>query len=613
MRQTTFQGVVPKVRTEKLAPNFASNAENCLLHSGAIVPLKGLRRRGRTIDTLGKILTEAPESLYRIGDIDLGFTTFTAVAEDPLHIGADDAFLFVENGYLYRSNSRWLTDGEGPVPLGIDPPCTAPVPIALDTACPELELEPLCWAPPYSDDAECENTLAPQVIAFCYTWVTACAEESAPSPYSEAVLVPRGSSVVLSTLDTPPDNAVAIRWYMAVASKSEALMLYVGSSALPDETSFMVCPHEFAGDEALMTEGWHRMRCGEGVANVGMDTVLVWSGDRIYPSVPRQPHAYMDEDVLQLDWPIVRIVSVMSPSGAWFAVALTEGRPYIISREDPNTPPQVRVLNRMLPCMSPHGVIVVGDIVYYISATGVVMIAGGNASIITSSWFDTFAWQEVGGFGMTLGYYDQRLFVFAMDNTARGFMFPAPTQDNPYAKQDVVYLTHQVSALYTDVNEHMVVALVGGAGDAWFWEQGDTNMLALWECRTLTSAGVTHYTAAKVLTDAPRVPADAVDHLALLQSTLHRRPTAAEAKEYVRLHPSAAKFINELVGGYTAFSLICDKDNVFTRSVWNAYPFRLPRIRRSVEWGFSISTTAPVYEVHVDKSMNNLVQEGGEM
>lgn len=37
----------------------------------------------------------------------------------------------------------------------------------------------------------------------------------------------------------------------------------------------------------------------------------------------------------------------------------------------------------------------------------------------------------------------------------------------------------------------------------------------------------------------------------------------------------------------------------------------LPRNRRMVEWGFSICTTEPVYEVHVDMSMNNLVQEGG--
>ena len=138
-------------------------------------------------------------------------------------------------------------------------------------------------------------------------------------------------------------------------------------------------------------------------------------------------------------------------------------------------------------------------------------------------------------------------------------------------------------------------------------------MRALWASRILTSAGMTHYTAGKVVTDAPRTPAEAHPHLAILQSRLHRKPTAWEAEEYVRLHPGAARFINDLVGGYTTFTLMCDKQPVYCRSVWQEFPFRLPRVRRATEWGFAVTTTEPVYEVHIDKSINNLVQEGGEM
>lgn len=612
MRQTTFQGVVPKVRTEKLGPNFASYAENCLLHSGAIVPIKTMRARGQAVSVMGNLMSKAPQSLYRVGDLDLGFEFFTPIAEDPLHIGDADAFLYVDGGKLWRSSPHWIMDKQGPVQVGINSPCDPPTTAAVEGQdCPGFGFDDDCWAPPYSEDAECENQLPPQVLAFCYTWVTACAEESAPSPYSDPILVERGESVLLTATTPAPPNAVEIRWYMAVADKENALMLYVGASELPAQTSFLLCPDEFAGEEALMTEGWHPMQCGAGVANLGVNSILVWSGEYMYPSVPGQPHAFMDEDKLKVDWPIVRIVSYLNAAGVWEAVVLTEGKPYIVSRDDANKPPQVRLINRMLPCANERAVVVVGDVVYYMSAEGMVMIAGNSANIITSQWFDTRAWHEMGVHHYTLGYYDQRIFAFAIDDQARSFMMPAPLQDNPYERQDVVYISHRATALYTDTFGRMVLTGIGESATTWLWEQGDTNMLAVWECKTVTHAGNTHYTAAKVLTDTIRVRAEAWPYVAMLQEQLGRKPTALEAKDYVRCHPEAAEYINELVGGYTKFTLLAYKEPMFQRPVWNEFPFRLPRNRRMVEWGFSICTTEPVYEVHVDMSMNNLVQEGG--
>lgn len=612
MRQTTFQGVVPKVRSEKLGPNFASYAENCLLHSGAIVPIKSMRLRGQAVNVSGTLMTTAPESLYRVGDIDLGFQNFTPIAEDPLHIGDTDAFLYVAGGKLWRSSPHWIMDKQGPVQVGIHSPCDPPLSVPVEgDPCGFDFGEPDCFAPPYTEDAECDNQLPPQVLAFCYTWVTACAEESAPSPYSDPILVERGQHVLLSAVTPAPANAVEIRWYMAVADKENALMLYVGASTLPEQTTFLLCPDEFAGEEALMTEGWHPMQCGQGVANLGVNSALVWSGEYLYPSVPGQPHAYADEDKLKVDWAIVRVVSYLNAAGVWEAVVLTEGKPYIVTRDDANKPPIVRLINRMLPCTNPRAVVLVGDLVYYMSAEGLVMVSGNSARIITSQWFDTKTWHEMGVHHYVLGYYDQRIFAFATDDKAQSFMMPAPLEDNPYERQDVVYLSHRASALYTDTFGSMVITTPGTAAGTWLWEQGDINMLAVWESKTVTSAGATHYTAAKVLTDTIRISAEAWPYVATLQEKLKRKPTALEAKEYVRRVPEAAPYINELVGGYTKFSLMAYKELMYQRPVWNQLPFRLPRNRRLVEWGFAVCTTEPVYEVHVDMSINNLVQEGG--
>lgn len=60
MRLTQFQGVVPKLRVEKLGHSFAEFAENCLLHSGAIVPLMAPDFTANTVNINGALRTSPP-------------------------------------------------------------------------------------------------------------------------------------------------------------------------------------------------------------------------------------------------------------------------------------------------------------------------------------------------------------------------------------------------------------------------------------------------------------------------------------------------------------------------------------------------------------------------
>src|SRR5690625_4640346 len=94
MRLTQFQGVVPKLRAEKLGQGFASFAENCLLHSGAIVPLVAPSFTADTVNIDGSLRTSPPGSLHRIGALRLGFDDFIPIAEDPIHVAGPDSFLY---------------------------------------------------------------------------------------------------------------------------------------------------------------------------------------------------------------------------------------------------------------------------------------------------------------------------------------------------------------------------------------------------------------------------------------------------------------------------------------------------------------------------------------
>lgn len=612
MRLTQFQGVVPKLRAEKLGRSFASDAENCLLHSGAIVPLMAPRLTADTVDINGIIRTSAPRSLHRIGALWLGFDTFTPIAEDPIHIAGDDSFLFAQDGQLYRSGYQWIVDKEGPVKVGIDRPVTAPVPTATGEVCDDTDYKPAdCWQETVNQGEDCTSQIPPLPLSFCYTWLTACTEESGPSEYSEPILVPPGEGVVLIAPDDPPENAVAIRWYMMMTDKDNAMMVLIGEQSLP-ALAFHFCPTIFSGNDPLISDTWYPPRCVEGVANIGYGSTLLWSGRDLYPSEVNQPHAYPERYKITVDDPIVRVVSYRRDSGAYDAVVLTTGVPFMITGETPDKLIITRI-NRTMPCVSAKSAVLVDSAVFYCSHEGIASIQGGDVSLLTTQWMDTDWWVMANPRDYLLGYYDQRLFAFADTAQNKSFMFTLGRQDTAYEPKDLVFLTARATALYLDPQTSMHIAGYGLAGiGAWAWEKSNVPMCARWKSRIFTTSGNWAPTAAKVLTDAERITEDAADYVRMIWEQEGRLLTAVDAPDFARFHPEAEHLVPEIVSPVVCIQLYAYNELVYARHVWSMRPFRLRRNVRLTEWAIEVTTTAQVYEIHMAHTIQDLAAEGGD-
>ncbi len=618
MKITKFQGVVPKVRADKLGEGFAAFAENCLLHSGAIVPLRAPKPLTHIVDINGQSYVGAPQSLYNIGGAWLGFEQVTPIAEDPIHVAGDTSFLFVRDNKLWRSGYEWIVDKEGPVELGIPRPVAPPTAVATGVNCREELAEPEdCWRkevnkvlepkPPVDGEEpeapiECPNDdRPPLVLSFCYTWVTACKEESGPSDYSEPMTFSRTGQIMLVPTEKPPANAETIRWYVLLAGDKDAEMAQIGEQPA-SEMAFLFCPDVYAGGNPLITHTWYPVPCAEGVANIGYGSAMVWAGRNLYVSAHKQPHAFPEANTLTVDDEIVRVVSFITKTGAYQAVVLTKGVPYIVSGDQPDKLTVTRV-NRRMPCLSKKGVMLVGESVYYCSDEGIAVVTGAGVGLLTSNWMDKEWWQKHAPADYSLGFYDQRIFAFTTNEQSRSLMFPMKTNDQAYAGSDLVYLSHRPSAVYFGDVTTMAIALGDMAFD---WEGNDYSMQATWKSAIMSSTEPWSMSACQVLSDAEDVPECYVDWVSLVWTEYRRLLTALDTKKFLQKYPDAKEALPYLVAPKVALTLTANERVRIDRPVWSERPFRVSGQGLVRRWQLEVVSTAVVNEISLAANMSEL-------
>ncbi|PHM52103.1 hypothetical protein [Xenorhabdus sp. KK7.4] len=605
MRINKFQGVIPKIRSDKLGAGFAAFAENCLLHSGAIVPLRAPRPLYNAVDINGKPMSGEVKALYKIGGAWLGFEHVTPIAEDPIHIAGPQSFLFVKDNQVWRSGYAWITDKAGPVALGIPRPIKAPKVTLTGQKCrDDMPVPDDCWqnALPKKPAQDCPNQeLPPQVLTFCYTWVTECQEESGPSDYSEPILVPYAESVMLVPTEKPPVNATMIRWYMLLVGDKEAEMAQIDEQSVKT-LAFVFCPDLFAGGNPLMTQTWYPVPCAEGVANIGYGAILVWSGCHIYVSAHKQPHAFPEANTLVVDDEIVRIVSFRTKTGAYQAVVLTKGVPFVIAGELPDKLTITRI-NRRMPCLSVKGVMCVGESVYYCSEEGIAVVTGAGVGLLTANWMDKEWWLRMSPQNYVLGFYDQRIFAFTDQVQSQSIMFPMRTNDQAYAEKDLVYLSYRVHALYFGDETSMAVALGSMVFD---WEQNDYAMQATWKSAILSAKNPESIGVGVVHSDAEDIPHDCMDWVTLVWREYKRLLTPADTGEFLQKYPDASAAIPYIVAPKVALTLQGNERIRIDRPVWSDKPFRINGQGLVRRWQIEVKSTAVVSELALAANMTEL-------
>ena len=88
--------------------------------------MPGRANAGRVVGIDGELFEGTARTLHKAGPVWVGFPEHTFVIPDPSERGGEGAFLFVQDGKLWRSSATWVTSKLGPEPVGIETPCESP-------------------------------------------------------------------------------------------------------------------------------------------------------------------------------------------------------------------------------------------------------------------------------------------------------------------------------------------------------------------------------------------------------------------------------------------------------------------------------------------------------
>ena len=456
-----FHGIQPRVHPSLLTDGMAVTAHNCRLKSGKLVPIREptvcdgvrvYRENGLPDDTYVssiQIWHDTDESFALLMFPDVTWSAPGNVADDRftrLIVSGVTGEQFRDSEGVMHENSPVLYVRVG------DMREKRRIAIAKN-ALP---------APLVRRDANDPLTEEKRYTRFFVTWVDAYGMESPPSNPSllydgtdAALEYDDGDPVALKISGTLPINLESIRVYKSVTGLEDGYAQFVKefpkSSVVGNKEVVFAVPDEDVGE--TMPE----------IESVPADLVCILDvpGSFYCGFSPSKPKTVCFSDVnLLYSWPVAyrydisnNIVSLAVTSNNVFA--LTDGWPYVLSGTSPESMTVSKIAGAAA-CVSPRGICVHNNNVYFVSHNGLMVIgndadAGTTCKNLTQGIFTKEQWTAFNPSSCIMGVYEDALHL----------LFTLP---NKRKKQLIIDLVEGANAVTThDVNMTcMVVDNKGG-------------------------------------------------------------------------------------------------------------------------------------------------------
>lgn len=611
MRYLNFKGLMPKLKPQGLPNEYGVLAENLDIGRGTLRGFRAPGHVGQVVHADGTPMTnDFPATLHKAGGMWVGFDDPTHIAPDTAVGAADESFLFVSGSKLYWQSPEGLTQRRSAVPVGVcSPEAPAAALVLAGDGCDEVAPGLPCVTPAAAPGTPCLPA-TPELRGYVYTFVRVypgCAgreEESAPSPPVFVEALP-GDGVVL-TAPTLPAGVTGVRWYRSVpTSDGRVVWLLAGVS----DTAMHVdraCVGALA--EPLQTEGhMPPPECVDGVAVVGDALTVLWSGRRIYVSVPFKPHAYIlarDEFEVTADIVAIRgLVGRLEQAHTYEAHILTKGYPYRMTG-GLQEKVEIRQVQANHPCLG--GVCAVLGATGYASPYGFVIFDGERAENVTAPWMTTAEWGQFMLHGrLAAAYWDERLWLFRPGNG--GLVVTLALESK---QREPAMVTHTVQAGAAAVPEGEQLHVAGRGGTVLLWGAG-APMRWRWRAADEVMATVWRPAAFKVVSDVSWHWRD-IDEAALAFAEWQRVRGQGTVGAFVQAHPQFTHLQAQLERQVChEVRVLRDGHTVHTTTAHDARPLRLPRWPRATEWAIEVSGYREVREVHLQTSITDLAQDGG--
>lgn len=610
MRILDFSGEVPKLKPQALSLNQAQYAENVDLYGGLLRPIREPQFQQYLVDEYGNAYSRDDAAMFvMVGDKAVGFKDNVHWVYDPRNSAGTGTILFVRDGQLYRLSPRMIEAGTGATPVGIEPPQQAPsLSIAAGRGC-LTKWDNRCGV----SVKDCTPD-TPELRAYKITYVNECGEESAPSPASEPIEVVNGDGVYITDTSTPPANAIERRYYRtATTTEGEVVWLFVGAYPISAERYLdSVCPDELG--EALSTDDHYPPDCIEGITVTRNLQTIVWASDTFWVSEPKLPHAYKPATRVVLPYKIKFIAGytpTVEGNTHYDNIAVTEGHPYALGvRDDAQT--TVQELAAWYPPLTSFSHTVHNGMVLYVARAGIVAIAGTKVSLITEHFVTEREWAAFNPSTMRLSSYDQRVFAWyksTEDNQYRGLLLVFPITDERRAAS---FSRLSLAVRYAAVHTGQGLVLLIGRG-LYVWNKGAKYLQYTWVSKREVSAAMWFPAVVKAVGDTLQEQRRGIRTLEESFADWCKANCTLDPLLFFDKHPEHRKHMSYLLGTANdlTITIFGDGEGLYTRRIRYSTPVMLKARKRCIEWSIKLVGTTPLREVHLQKSRNDLQNDGG--
>ncbi len=395
----------------------------------------------------------------------------------------------------------------------------------------------------YNDE---EDTLETRV--YTYTWVNKEAGfefESAPAAASNSVDVRFEQTVTLSGFATVPGGEYVVthkRVYRAVSGiflfvkEIEAAETNVVDDVEPDELGELLPSTTWAEPPQTL----------RGLINLPNGLMAGFSGRDIYFCDPYHPHAWPEQNIQTIDYPVVGFGRMDTT-----LVVLTKGVPYLIQGTHPQNMAVVKS-DLEQACVSKRSIVSIMGSVMYAAPDGLMLMSTSGSKIITDKLFGFDQWQAFFKPESIHAYQHDNQYIAFYDNGTQqgGFVFDMTSGQ---------FILHDIYATagYQDIQrDKLFVAFADRSVKPWGYGSAKSY---IWRSKKFTMPQVMGFSCAQL-----------------------------EAEAY----PMTVKFYADAV-------------LVHTQTVTSRNPFRLPaKVGR--DWEMQVEGSHEVFNLSIANSMTEL-------
>jgi len=382
---------------------------------------------------------------------------------------------------------------------------------------------------------------------YAWTWVnkeSGYEFESGPSVASEPVEVYGSQTVAISGRASVPSGYVVTHWrlYRSVSGT----FLFVNELPVSQTTYTDDVLAESLGEEIPSLTWAPPPSALQGLTNLPNGIMAGFVGRDVYFCDPYHPHAWPENYVQSLDYPVVGLGRMDTT-----LAVMTAGTPYFLQGSHPDSMVAVKS-DLEQACVSKRSIVSTNGVVMYASPDGLVILSPGGSKLVTEQYFTRAQWQTYFKPESIVGYSHDLKYVGFYDNgtDSGGFIY------DPTSGQFILH-DRYATAGYSDLQrDKLFLAFSDRTVKPWL---AGSNLNYVWKSKKFTMPHVLGFSCAQL-----------------------------EAESY----PMTAKFY-------------ADNTLVHTQTVSSRAPFRLPTLPGR-DWEVQLEGSSEVFSLAMAQSVQEL-------